>query len=101
MPEARIALGLDDFRRLVSGRIIETEVGVRGTRVWIQIGLLDIGFENMTLALRDAIEGAAVDADRPADRIFNDIVEPGTRPAEDDESPTGGADAAPGEGEQP
>jgi hypothetical protein len=60
--EVRVALGEDDFRRLVMGRVIETEAKVRGTPFFVQIALQDIGFDRMTLALRDAIEGAAVTA---------------------------------------
>ena len=102
MPEIRLLLGEEDFRRLVSGRIVESEAGVRGTRVWIQLALQDIGFDRMTVALRDAIEGSATDDGRPADHIFTDIIEPGARPADqDNESPTEGESVPPAEeGEQ-
>lgn len=90
----------EDFRRLVCGLIVKAEEEVRGTPVTVQIALKDIGFDRMAVAVRDAIEGGAYQV-RPADRIFEDIVEPGVRPLDPDEEPTAGGEAPAGEGGEP
>lgn len=91
----------EDFRRLVCGLIVKVDEEVRGTPVLVQIALKDIGFDRMAVAIRDAIEGGAYQ-NRPADRIFEGIVEPGARPLDADEQPQTAAEApADGEGERP
>lgn len=82
MPEIRLLLGEKDFQQLVSGGIVEATESVRGTLIDVKIALSDIGFKAMTFALRDAIEDAAVGDNRPANHIFEDIVEPGMRPVD-------------------
>jgi hypothetical protein len=61
-PEIRIALDEKDFEGLVNGKVIVVEgVDIRGLNVDVKMILKDIGWDRMTLILRDAIEGNAVD----------------------------------------
>lgn len=75
---------------------------MRGNRVWLQIALQDIGFDRMTLALRDAIEGQMAHDERPADRIFEDLAGPDAQEREVPEAegqPDTEKPAVPAEGE--
>lgn len=72
MPEVRISLDEQDFRRLVAGRIVEIEIKFRDQPVWVQLGLKDIGFAAITAAVNDAMKGGAAKEPRPADKILED-----------------------------
>lgn len=71
MPEVRISLDEQDFRRLVAGRIVEVEVKYRDQPVWVQIGLKDIGFPAIAGAVNDAMKGGAAKEPRPADKLLD------------------------------
>lgn len=70
MPEVRIALDEQDFRRLVSGRVVETEVKFRTDRLWVQIGLKDIGFPAIIGAVNDVMQGSEREP-RPAASLLD------------------------------
>ena len=63
MPSSEIRVTLDeaDFRKLVAGRIVETEVKYKGERLWLSFALKDIGYEKMVEGLRDAMESNRTD----------------------------------------
>ena len=75
-------LNEDDFRRLVSGRIARPEAFADGKSVRVEIGLKDIGFHRMDLAIRDAACEVADHGVNPEDRVFTDEEEGITTPAE-------------------
>jgi hypothetical protein len=61
-PEIRVALDEKDFRGLVNGEIVSVEgFDFRGIKLDIKMILKDIGWDRMAMAIRDAIEGHAVD----------------------------------------
>ena len=57
MPEITVILSIEDFRRLVAGRAVETEVKIRGTQFWIRIGMKGLDFKAMVEGIRDAMDG--------------------------------------------
>lgn len=61
-PEIRVALDEKDFRALVNGEIVAVDgFDFRGIKLDIKMILKDIGWDRMAMAVRDAIEGHAVD----------------------------------------
>lgn len=74
MPELKILLDESDFRKLVSGRIVELEAPIKGSRYWVRIGLRDIHWNVLIKALRDAMESNTYDP-RPA----NDLLGTGAK----------------------
>ena len=61
-PEIRVALDEKDFRGLVNGEIVSVDgFDFRGLKIDIKMILKDIGWDRMTIALRDAIEGHVTD----------------------------------------
>jgi hypothetical protein len=61
-PEIRVALDEKDFRGLVNGEIVSVDgFDFRGIKIDIKMILKDIGWDRMAMAIRDAIEGHAVD----------------------------------------
>ncbi len=91
-PEIRVALDEKDFRALVNGEIVAVEgFDFRGITLDIKMILKDIGWDRMAMAIRDAIEGHAVDG-------------PGTNTTDTDTdtpvgTPEGGSDAPQDAGE--
>ena len=83
-PEIRVALDEKDFRALVNGEIVGVDgFDFRGIKLDIKMILKDIGWDRMTMAIRDAIEGHAVDG-------------PGTNTTDTDtESPVGPPEGGP------
>lgn len=57
--DIRILLDEEDFRSLVAGGVVQVGMDVRAAPVLVQIALKDIGWDRMTVALRDAIEGSS------------------------------------------
>lgn len=58
--DIRIMLDEDDFRALVSGKVVRCGIKVRGAPALVQFALKDIGWDRMVESLRDAVEEHAV-----------------------------------------
>lgn len=72
--DIRVMLDEDDFRSLVAGGVVQAGMRVRGADALVQIALKDIGWDRMTVALRDAIEShATVQPFASADEFFSDM----------------------------
>jgi hypothetical protein len=76
VPEVRLALNEEDFRKLASGRIIETEIRFRDEIIWLQIGLRNIGNAALVRAVEDVLRQRPGEL-RPADRLFEELPEGG------------------------
>lgn len=71
--DIRIMFDEDDFRSLVAGGVVQAGVKVRGVRALVQVALRDIGWDRMTVALRDAIEENKVEPFADAGAFFADM----------------------------
>ncbi len=71
--DIRIMFDEDDFRSLVAGGVVKARMKVRGAPALVQVGLKDIGWDRMTVALRDAIEENQVEPFADADEFFADM----------------------------
>jgi hypothetical protein len=77
--DIRIMFDEDDFRTLVAGGVVKARMKVRGSRALVQIGLKDIGWDRMTMALRDAIEENKVEPFADAGEFFANMPGAGER----------------------
>ena len=71
--DIRIMFNEDDFKTLVAGGVVKARLKVRGAPALVQVGLKDIGWDRMTMALRDAIENNKVEPFADAGEFFADM----------------------------
>ncbi len=77
--DIRMMFDEDDFRTLVAGGVVQVGVRVRGADALVQIALKDIGWDRITMALRDAIEKNKVEPFANADEFFANMPGAGER----------------------